>query len=324
MSKRIDKGASIIRFPDNYVMIEIETTGLDFSCDIIEIGAIKISNGNIVDKYSTLIKPDPFYLYTEHFEIPHYVGGYITELTGITNEMLETAPDIEYILPSFRDFLSDSIMVGHNIAAFDSNFLYDAYLKYLSEPLKNNYIDTMRLSRWLFPELKHHRLDDLCSFFSVDRDISHRSLDDCMATKICFDHMRDFAISTYGTLNQFYDFVDSRLSQKRIGLKASSITTNNTQFDISNPIYGSVCVFTGALEKMPRREAMQIVKDLGGDVGDSVTKKTTLLILGNNDFCSSIKDGKSNKQKKAEKLRLEGQDIEIISENVFYALAGIE
>lgn len=63
---------------------------------------------------------------------------------------------------------------------------------------------------------------------------------------------------------------------------------------------------------------MQIVADPGGINGDSVTAKTNYLILGNNDYCKSIKGGKSNKQKKAEKLKLEGQDIEIITENVFY------
>ena len=72
------------------------------------------------------------------------------------------------------------------------------------------------------------------------------------------------------------------------------------------------------LEKMARKDAMQIVVDLGGLVGNSVTKKTNYLILGNNDYCSSIKGGKSSKQKKAESLKLAGNDIEIISENVFY------
>ena len=63
---------------------------------------------------------------------------------------------------------------------------------------------------------------------------------------------------------------------------------------------------------------MQIVADLGGKNADNVTKKTNDLILGNNDYCKSIKDGKSSKQKKAEKLKLDGYDIEIIPENVFY------
>lgn len=104
----------------------------------------------------------------------------------------------------------------------------------------------------------------------------------------------------------------------RTNLSAKDIVTEKTEFDETHPLYGKTCVFTGTLEKMARKDAMQIVVDLGGLVGNSVTKKTNYLILGNNDYCSSIKDGKSSKQKKAETLKLSGNDIEIISENVFY------
>ena len=71
---------------------------------------------------------------------------------------------------------------------------------------------------------------------------------------------------------------------------------------------------------MTRKEAMQNVVDIGGICADNVTKKTNYLILGNNDFCKSIKNGKSNKQKKAEQISLDGGDIQILSENVFYEL----
>ena len=107
-------------------------------------------------------------------------------------------------------------------------------------------------------------------------------------------------------------------SHKTKPVNAKDITTDNTDFDETHPLFGKLCVFTGTLEKMTRKDAMQIVVDFGGQVGNSVTKKTNYLILGNNDYCSSIKDGKSSKQKKAESLKLAGNDIEIISENVFY------
>lgn len=101
-------------------------------------------------------------------------------------------------------------------------------------------------------------------------------------------------------------------------VSAKDITTTVTEFDETHPLYNKVCVFTGTLEKMIRKDAMQIVVDLGGQVSNSVTKKTNYLILGNNDYCPLIKDGKSSKQKKAESLKLAGSDIEIISEDVFY------
>ena len=81
--------------------------------------------------------------------------------------------------------------------------------------------------------------------------------------------------------------------------------------------YGKVCVFTGALESFTRKEAAQLVINIGGICDNSITKKTNFLILGNNDYCKSIKDGKSSKQKKAEKLIASGADLTIIPESVF-------
>lgn len=101
-------------------------------------------------------------------------------------------------------------------------------------------------------------------------------------------------------------------------LSAKDITSNKTDFDETHPLYGKLCVFTGTLAKMQRKDAMQEVVDVGGLVGNGVTSKTNYLILGNNDYCLSIKDGKSNKQKKAESLKLAGKDIDVISEDVFY------
>ena len=75
---------------------------------------------------------------------------------------------------------------------------------------------------------------------------------------------------------------------------------------------------------MLRKEAMQLVVNCGGIIDKNVTKQTNFLILGNNDYCSSIKDGKSKKQKKAEELKLRGLDIEILDENVFYKMLGVD
>ena len=88
--------------------------------------------------------------------------------------------------------------------------------------------------------------------------------------------------------------------------KSSSITPENDNFNANNPLYNKTCVITGALEKFVRKDAMQIIANLGGINADSVTKKTDFLILGNNDLCKLIKDGKSSKQKKAEELILKG------------------
>lgn len=288
------KGRSLLDLPDSYCVIDIETTGLSPVYDsIIEIAACRVADRAVSDSYSSLINPG--------VEIDEYITG----LTGITNEMLSTAPAPSDVLPVFRDFLGSSVLVAHN-AHFDINFLYDAFESELKEPLKNDFIDTMRIARRVLPSLEHHRLQDIVSHYGITHDNAHRALGDVLATQQCYELIKR-------------DVISSGVSLKSVK-PAASISTDKTEFDESHPLYGKIVVFTGTLEKMARKDAMQIVADLGGVPADSVTKKTNFLVLGNNDYCKTIKDGKSSKQKKAEKLKLEGADLEVLPESVFYDL----
>lgn len=309
-SSREQKGSSLLTFLDNFTIIDLETTGLDPTFDeIIEIGAIKIQNGIILNTFNSFVKPD------------EEIDEFITELTGITNEMLIDAPSISEILPDFINYVGDDIVVGHNVN-FDINFVYDVYLKLYDKYFSNPFVDTLRLSRNLLPELKHHRLKDLIEYFEISIERQHRSFDDCKATLECYNKLHSLALEKYGNLDNFgTDNNGKPKTVKRLDL--SQIKTTITVFDEDNPFFGKVCVFTGVLEKMKRAYAAQLVVDLGGVCGNSVTKKTNYLILGNNDYCSTIKDGKSSKQKEAEKLKLKGNDIEIISENTFYDILNI-
>lgn len=303
-----NKGKNIIAFPDKYCVIDIETTGLSSDFDsIIEVSGILFENGQEVAHYTSLIKPDAVY------EDGSYIDEFIEELTGITNKMLSSAPDPKTVLQEFKDFIGDNILVGHNVN-FDINFLYDNFKHYLSAIFNNDFVDTMRLSRILHPEESHHRLVDLSERYNIDYSNAHRSLVDCQITELCYEHLKEEILSQNGSFDNFIE----QWRKRRHGLMAADIHSNNTDFDISHPLFGKVCVFTGTLEKMPRKEAMQLVADVGGINADSVTKKTNFLILANNNYSPLIKGGKSTKQKKAEKLKLEGIDIEVIPENVFY------
>lgn len=325
---RDGKGKSLIEFLDDYCIVDVETTGLDYDfCQIIEISSLKVRNGQVVDSFSMLVNPGKCQVYdfqkNEFVLTPNYIPSFVQEMTGITDEMVENEPAIDSVIKNFYNFVGNDVLVGHNIVSFDSNFLFDALQKYTGEILSNNLVDTMRISRWVLPDLKHRRLEDLAQYYKIPVIRSHRGLPDCQTTFHVYTQLKESCLKKNGNLDSFYSYVKSHLNKSFFALRSKDIVTDKTNFDISNPIYGSVCVFTGTLEKMTRREAMQIVKDLGGENGDSVTKKTNFLILGNNDFCKTIKDGKSSKQKKAEKLILEGNDIKIISENVFYEMANI-
>jgi len=222
--------------------------------------------------------------------------------------MLITALAIESVLPELLSFVGDNILIGHNIN-FDINFIYDNCEEILNKPFTNDFVDTMRLSRRLFPLERHHRLTDLVERFGIDSGIEHRALSDVNHTYRCYLYMKQFTKDN--------DISPASLFYVNKKISARDIHSTSTDFDESSIVYGKQFVFTGALERMTRKEAMQMVVDHGGLCGDGISQKTNFLVLGNNDYCTTIKDGKSSKQKKAEQLKLSGSDIEIISENVF-------
>ena len=312
-TERKEKGKSYIAFPSDYCIVDIETTGLSPEWDdIIEIGAIKYSNGEEIERFQSLIQPLPYKDGT-------FVSDFITELTGITNEMLATAPKTEEVISAFSEFIGDQTIVGYNVS-FDINFLYDNFLKILGKPMRNNYIDLMRMARKLYPEMKHHRLKDMSKHYSIVNEQEHRAIADCIATSECMLRLHEEALKQFESEESF----EIAFSHKGGGaeIKASDIIGDSSKVNPDNPLYNRRCVFTGKLDKFTRKEAMQIVADLGGINEDGVTKDTNYLILGNNDYCATIKDGKSSKQKKAEKNKLNGQDIEIVPETVFYDIIG--
>lgn len=295
------KGKSLLTCDiNNYIVLDLETTGLDARLDeIIEIGAIKVENGKKISSYSTLVKPP--------FELPEF----IEKLTGITNEMLVDAPALKNVLPSFLEFVGDEYIVGHNVN-FDINFIYDAVFKlYNGKAFSNNFIDTMRLSRRIFKDYESHRLNTLCYKFGLKIKPTHRAMADCEATFECYEYIKRYVTENNIDLNIF--------KATNHGVKAKEITSTASEYDENHPLFGKVCVFTGALS-FTRREAMQMVADVGGINGDNVSKKTNYLILGNFDYIKNVQNNKSNKVKKAEELILQGQDISIISEDVFLEL----
>ena len=162
--RRPEGGANLYSLPTSFVAVDTETTGLDFDlCNIIEIGAVKVDNGEIIDSFKSLIKVDE--------KLPPF----IVHLTGITDEMLAGAPTLNKVVSDFDAFVGDSILLAHN-ASFDMNFLYTAYERALGKPLRNDYVDTLRVARRALPQLQHRTLPDLCEVFEVVNEGEHRAL----------------------------------------------------------------------------------------------------------------------------------------------------
>ena len=181
---------------DTYVVFDLETTGFSSKNDkIIEIGAVKIKNGVIVDNFSEFVNP--------RRPIPYK----IIELTGINDDMVRDAEGIEDILPRFLEFIGDSVVVAHN-AAFDCSFI-SKNCNDLGLDFNPTIVDTVPLCRFLYPELKSVKLNIVAKHLGVKLESHHRAVDDAKATADilveCFKKIKeDFEIQTLEELNKVF------------------------------------------------------------------------------------------------------------------------
>lgn len=153
---------------NTYISIDLEMSGLNEKEDkIIEIGAIKVVNGNIVDTFSTLVNPECT------------LSDNIIEITGITQTEVDNAPVLTEILKDLHTFLGNNVLLGHSVHS-DYKFLKRNFVNNgMSFDRKG--LDTLRMARVALPELESKRLPDLCKYFNIETK-SHRALEDAKAT----------------------------------------------------------------------------------------------------------------------------------------------
>jgi len=185
------KGQSL---DDTFVVFDIETTGLNPKVSkIIEIGAVKIVNGEVAGTFSKFVNP----------EVP--IPYNITKLTSITDEMVIDAETIEVVLPEFLEFVGDSVLVAHN-AGFDTKFI-KKYAKDMGRKVDNTVVDTMTLGHILCPELGKFTLDRICKHLGVKLENHHRAVDDATATADVFKRflkmLKEREVYTVDDLNTF-------------------------------------------------------------------------------------------------------------------------
>ncbi len=325
--------SKILSFPHDYVIIDIEMTGLEPEKDsIIEIAGLRIINNIIKSTFSSLIKPEEYTLKEE-----------ITKLTGITEEMLSSAPHFPEIEKELFSFIGTLPLLGHNIL-LDIQFLNKTMKEHGYKTFRNDYVDTLPLSQKLFPEFIHHKLTDMALYYEISTQGAHRALQDCYITKECFDKM-------YETMNRSFPskecFAESFSTTGR-RLKAEQVQAFKPKFDLNilphpilqhnlinnrhytanvsipnknvTNIQKKTFVFTGILTKMSRREAMIWVSNFGGINEDKLTTKTDYLVVGWKEEEIIRKDNLSTKEKKALRYQAEGFPIHILTEDEFYKL----
>lgn len=304
MNNREYKGRSLVDFPADYTVIDIDATGYHYGMDeLVGVSALRIRGGQATGEYHSLIRP---------MDIENAAAA-----TEYSEAELAAAPEYMEVLSAFMEFIGSDILVGHNVS-FDINFIYD-YLYPHGIRLENDFIDTLRLSRKLFQGLEHHRLSDMVAHFGIAEITGlPKSARNCSYTHELLASLHGAAVELCGGVDAFKAMFRKKKRENHV--KASDFQPADFVENEENPFYKKYVTFTGTLEKMQRKEAMQIVATLGGICKDSVIEKTNYLVLGNNDYNPVLKGKKSSKLVKAEKMRADGKDIEILSESLFYDL----
>lgn len=163
----------------HFVVFDFETTGTDPRyCEIIEIGAIKYSEGEIIDRFQTFVKP--------YFPIP----AEATSVNNITNEMVMNAPPPERVIPQFLEFIGDSKLMGYNIAKFDFIILRRYAYSICGNILDNMITDVYKMSLKKL-SLNKYRLTDVANHFHITPSNAHRAIGDCETTLECFKRLQE-------------------------------------------------------------------------------------------------------------------------------------
>ncbi|WP_261805502.1 PolC-type DNA polymerase III [Lapidilactobacillus luobeiensis] len=180
-----------------YVIFDVETTGLSAVYDtIIEIGAVRMQDGQVVERYDRFIDPG------------HPLSATTINLTNITDEMVRSGSSEATVIAEFMDFIGDAVVVGHNVT-FDIGFLNAALSRLGRTAVHNPVVDTLEMSRTLHPENANHKLDTLSKRYNIVLEHHHRADSDAEATGLLYYALFKEMNQRFGTtdLNQLNEHV---------------------------------------------------------------------------------------------------------------------
>lgn len=170
------QGKLLNEYLEDYVVFDLETTGISpYNDEVIEISAVKVRKGKVVEEFSELVNPKR--------TIPFAAS----RVNNITNDMVSDAPFFDEVLRHFLQFVGEDVLVGHNIQGFDMKFIYRDCERYFHQTITNDYVDTLILAKRCFPEWRHRRLGDLVDHYGISTQGAHRALVDCRMNQRVFE-----------------------------------------------------------------------------------------------------------------------------------------
>jgi len=279
-----------------FVAIDVETANADMS-SICQIGLALFRKGQLVEEWKTYINPED------------YFDEINVSIHGIDEETVNGAPVISDVSREIYRFLDDHISVCHT--HFDRFAVQQAFERYKLRHPRCRWLDTARVARRTWEDFaqRGYGLGNICAFLGYDFT-QHDALEDAKAAA----YILNAAIEKTGLDIEGW----LRCIKQPIGAGSGSAIKRDGNSE--GPLYGEVLVFTGALE-IPRREAADMAARMGCHVDPGVTKKTTILVVGDQDVKKLAGHETSSKHRKAEELILKGQAIRILRETDFREFA---
>lgn len=280
-----------------FLAIDVETANADMS-SICQIGIAEFKDGIVIDEWSSLINPEG------HFDAINIA------IHGITKNDVRGAPKFHNVAQELYGLLDNAITVCHT--HFDRVSISKAASRYDIRAPESIWLDSARVARRAWKEIawRGYGLSNVCEIIGYEFQ-HHDALEDAKAA----GHILIAAIDKTGL------GLEDWLKRVRQPIDPDSVLSSAIRRD-GNPegaLYGENVVFTGALE-IPRRNAADMAAGIGCNVGSGVTKKTTILVVGDQDIMKLAGHDKSSKHRKAEGLIAQGQQIRILMESDFRAM----
>jgi DNA polymerase-3 subunit epsilon len=281
-----------------FVAIDVETANADMA-SICQVGLAKFKDGQLVGEWSKLIDPEDYFDFIN------------IDIHGITEKDVVGAPKFSEVADELSKYLSGSVCVSHS--HFDRVSVGRALEKYSLNPIDTIWLDSARVARRTWEECswRGYGLSNVCKIIGY-KFKHHDALEDAKASG-------QVLIAAIGKTGLDVESWLKRVRQPIDPANSSTGATINRDGNPEGELYGEILVFTGALE-IPRKEAADLAASIGCKVATGVTKKTTMLVVGDQDITKLAGKAKSSKHLKAEQLIAKGQEIRIIKESDFKEL----
>lgn len=284
-----------------FISIDVETANADMA-SICQIGAAHFVDGVLAEEWETYIDPED------------YFDGINVSIHGIDETVIRGAPTFPKVAATLNQFLNNHVVVSHT--HFDRVALHQAANRYDTVPPNCIWLDSARVARRAWSEFasRGYGLSNVCQTIGYEFK-HHDALEDAKAA----GHILLAAMVRSGlSLEEWLHRVQQPIDLDKAGTGSAIKRKGRPE----GPLHGEVLVFTGALE-IPRHQAADMAANIGCQVAPSVTKNTTLLVVGDQDVQRLAGHAKSSKHRKAEDLILKGHPIRILRESDFQELVSL-